>query len=265
MMKKMVSCALLLLLFVTIALPVFAAFDNPPIVDNAGYLSQTEFAELSEALEQVRDKYDFEVAIYTEWDLSAGSAQAAADDIYDYNGYGAGENDDGILFYIARNQRQYHFTTYADGSRVFNDDGLIYLEGKVLPYLKNDDYYGACKAYIQTADELLEMANEGTPYHEAERDWGYIFTVVALCLGIPPVIALVAMGLQLRKMKTAVKNDYAVNYMKPGSFQVTESRDLFLYSTITKTERPKEDSDSGHSTMHTSSSGRSHGGRGGGF
>ena len=56
------------------------------------------------------------------------------------------------------------------------------------------------------------------------------------------------------------ENDYAANYVKPGSMNISVSRDLFLYSRITKTERPKESSGT-----HTSSSGRTHGGRGGSF
>ena len=61
-------------------------------------------------------------------------------------------------------------------------------------------------------------------------------------------------------MKTAVENDYAANYVKPGSKQLTMSRDIFLYSHITKTEKPKNNSGS-----HNSSSGRTHGGGGGSF
>ena len=65
---------------------------------------------------------------------------------------------------------------------------------------------------------------------------------------------------KLKKMKTAEENDYAANYVKPGSMKLSVSRDLFLYSRITKTERPKSSSGT-----HTSSSGRTHGGRGGSF
>ena len=74
------------------------------------------------------------------------------------------------------------------------------------------------------------------------------------------LIAFWMMKKKLKKMKTAVENDYAANYMKPGSMNLTMSRDLFLYSRITKTEKPK-----GDSGTHTSSSGRTHGGRGGSF
>lgn len=75
--------------------------------------------------------------------------------------------------------------------------------------------------------------------------------------------AAVIKGLMHKKlcaMKTAVKEDYAGNYMKPNSMNLDFSRDIFLYSTVTKTEKTKSDSGS-----HTSSSGRSHGGRGGSF
>ena len=47
------------------------------------------------------------------------------------------------------------------------------------------------------------------------------------------------MNKKLKKMKTAVQNDYAANYMKPESMKINASRDLFLYSRITKTEKAK--------------------------
>ena len=56
-MKKMFSCMLLLLISMTLLLPVYAAFENPPIIDDAGYLMQSELAKLSEELEQIRENY----------------------------------------------------------------------------------------------------------------------------------------------------------------------------------------------------------------
>ena len=78
-MKKMFSCMLLLLISMTLLLPVYAAFENPPIIDDAGYLMQSELANLSEELEQIREKYNFEVAIYTESEMSGNTAEEAAD------------------------------------------------------------------------------------------------------------------------------------------------------------------------------------------
>lgn len=259
-MKKLFSCVLLTLLLLTLLLPVHASFENPSIVDEAGYLMQSELASLSKELDEVREKYDFEVAIYTESDMTSSTAEASADDIYDYQGYGAGENDDGILLYICRGTREYHFTTHGKGLEYFNSNGLIYLESKVLPYLEDDNYYKAFEVYIKTADELLKMASEGEPYNEKQYSTKYIIGVIVICLVAPLLIAFWMMKKKLKKMKTAVENDYAANYMKPGSMNLTLSRDLFLYSRITKTEKPK-----GSSGTHTSSSGRTHGGRGGSF
>lgn len=259
-MKKIFSCMLLLLISMTLLLPVYAAFENPPIIDDAGYLMQSELAKLSEELEQIREKYNFEVAIYTESEMSGNTAEEAADDIYDYNGYGAGENDDGIILYICRDTREYHFSTHGKGLEYFNKNGLIYLESKVLPYLEDDNYYKAFEVYSKTADELLKMASEGKPYNEKNLSTKYIIGVILVCLLAPLLLAYIMMKKKLKKMKTAVENDYATNYMKPGSMNISVSRDLFLYSRITKTERPKESSGT-----HTSSSGRTHGGRGGSF
>lgn len=259
-MKKILSSVLLILITTSFSITAFADFENPSIVDDAGYLMQSELASLTEKLDKVRNEYDFEVAIYTESDMTSGTAEASADDIYDYSGYGAGENDDGILLYICRGTREYHFTTHGKGLKYFNSNGLKYLESKVVPYLEDDNYYKAFSVYIDMADELLSVARDGNPYNEKNLSTKYILGVILVCLLAPLLLGFIIMKKKLKKMKTAVENDYAANYVKPGSKNISVSRDLFLYSRITKTEKPK-----GDSGTHTSSSGRTHGGSGGSF
>ena len=260
-MKRVISVLFVCFLFVSLSLPSFAEeFTNPPIVDEAGYLMQSELDSLSKELEQIRENYGFEVAIYTESDMTSDSAEASADDIYDYKGYGSGENDDGILLYICSDTREYHFTTHGKGREYFNNNGLIYIEQKVVPFLSENDYYEASKTYIETSEELLQMAQEGKPFNKKQYSTQYLIGVILVCLLAPLLIAMIMMNMKLAKMKTAVKNEYAANYIKPGSKHLTVSRDIFLYSHITKTEKPKS-----NSGTHTSSSGRTHGGRGGSF
>ncbi len=259
-MKRIFSCLVLLLITTSFVVTAYADFQNPAIVDDAGYLMQSELASLSKELDEVREKYGFEVAIYTESDMTSSTAEASADDIFDYQGYGAGENDDGIMLYICSDTREYHFTTHGKGLKYFNANGLKYLESKIVPHLSGNDYYEAFEEYIETTDELLQMAKDGKPYNEKQYSTKYLFGVIIVCLIAPILIAFWMMKRKLKKMKTAVENDYAANYIKPGSMRINTSRDLFLYSRITKTERPKSSSGT-----HTSSSGRTHGGRGGSF
>ena len=214
-MKKLLSCVLLSLLLLTLFLPVYASFKNPSIVDEAGYLMQSELASLTEKLDKVRNEYDFEVAIYTESEMTSDTAEASADDIYDYGGYGAGENDDGIMLYICRDTREYHFTTHGKGREYFNKNGLIYLESKVLPYLEDDNYYKAFSVYIETADELLSMAKDGTPYNEKNLSTKYIVGVVLVCLLIPLLLGFIMMKKKLKKMKMPYNSYHLQDKAKP--------------------------------------------------
>ena len=161
-MKRIISLLFVCLLCVTLTVPCFAEeFVNPPIVDGAQYLNEAQLEKLSEKIEGIRQKYNFEVAIVTEDEMSGYDAMSSADDIYDYNGYGAGENDDGILLYICAETREYWITTHADGLRVFNERGIDYLKKNIEEQLVNDNYYLAMDVFADLCDELLEMAANG--------------------------------------------------------------------------------------------------------
>lgn len=249
-----------MLIFMALSMPVYAEFKNPSIIDNAGYLTQSELSELSARLDALREKYNYDVAIYTQTDMSGYDAMETADDIYDYNGYGAGETADGIMLYICKSRRQYHFTTCGKGMWAFTDNGLIYLEKKVVPYLSDNDCYGAFCEYIKQTDMLLGMAQKGKPFDRKQYGGMELVAIIAICIFAPLLIAFIMMKMKLAKMKTARENNYALNYMK--NKKITTSGDMFLFSNITKTRREKSSSGSG---SHTSSSGTSHGGRGGSF
>lgn len=260
-MKKVISLLFVSLICITLILPCYAAeFENPPIVDTAEILSESQLEELTEKAEEVRQKYNFEVAIVTETEMSGYDAMATADDIYDYEGYGAGENDDGILLYISESPREYWITTHAYGLTVFNDNGIAYMKKQILPHLEDNNYYLAMEAFIETADELLEMAENGEPFNKKQYDTKTLLIIIGCLILVPLIIAWFMTNMKLAKMKTAVENDYAANYVKPGSKRLDVSRDIFLYSRVTKTEKPKNNSGS-----HRSSSGRTHGGGGGSY
>ena len=68
-------------------------------------------SELARRLEYIRNTYAADTAIVTVPTLDGKSAEAYADDFYDYNGYGIGPDDSGILLLISREPRNYHMTT----------------------------------------------------------------------------------------------------------------------------------------------------------
>lgn len=73
------------------------------------------------------------------------------------------------------------------------------------------------------------------------------------------------LGENEKKLKSVRLQPAAGSYVKKNSMQITQSRDLFLYKTLGRTEKPKSEDRSGGSSTHSSSSGKTHGGGGGKF
>ena len=63
---------------------------KPLLVDDAGLLTEEESNALLNKLEDISQKYENEVGIVTVNSLEGKTAEAYADDYYDYNGYGEG-------------------------------------------------------------------------------------------------------------------------------------------------------------------------------
>ena len=89
-----------------------------------------------------------------------------------------------------------------------------------------------------------------------------LWIAVAIVAGI--VVAFVIVHSMKSKLKTVKMQAAAGSYLKNGSLNITQSNDIFLYSNVTRTAKPKENNSSGSST-HTSSSGNTYGGGGGKF
>lgn len=239
---------------------VESGFYMPAVLDEVGYLTDDEVQEVTNRLDELRTTYNFDVAVVVTETLIADTAEASADDIYDYNFFGAGEGDDGILLYLSADPREYQISTHGTGLEFFTDEAITALQDAIVPYLSEDDYYSAFMEYADTVEDVLSgnFSSEGEDFSLSDA----ITVGVVVGLVIALVLALILTGVKKRQMNNAVTASYANEYMKKGSFNLKRSKDLYLYSNVVKREKPKENN-SGSS--HTSSSGRSHGGGGGSY
>lgn len=267
-MKRIISLVIAVILCMT---PVLAAGNIPEerqlplLVDDAGLLSDSEYSALLGMLESISEARECEVAIITVSSTQGISAQDFADDVYDYYGYGYGENDDGMLLLLDMGERAWHITTYGYGTVALTDYGIQTIGNTIVPYLSDGDYYEAFRTYAKLCDEYIESARNGSPVDDYGDSARPSF-LVALIVGL--VIALIVTGTMRGQLKTVHSKGTAADYTVPGSLKITNQSDVYLYRNVTKTARPKESSGSsggGGSSMHTSSSGRSHGGGGGHF
>ncbi len=242
----------------------------PRVVDKADLLSDSEEQALSDKIDDIISKYDFDVVILTESGIGGKSPMKFADDYYDYEGYGANSGGDGVLFLIDMEFRDWWISTKGYGITVFTDYGIDKIEDIVIPDLSDGEYYDAFETFLSTTEEYIRAADSGKPYDvdntyntSADRTRLILFSV-AVGLGIGLVVALIVV-LVFKSQLKSVKFEYAAReYEVKNSFNVTRSHDVFLYRNVTKRRKPESNGGGGSST-HRSSSGSSHGGGGGKF
>lgn len=269
MKKRIVPIILALLVLLCLAVPTLAAegFDDSfsRVMDGANLLTESERADLAGRLEQLRDRVHMDVAIVTVTSLDGKSVRQYADDFYDTCGYGYGSNRDGLLLLINMEDRDWYISTCGSAITAFTDAGIDYIGDQIVPDLSNGDYAAAFDCFIRLCDRFVEQANTGAPYDRGNlprEPLSAVWIVIALVAGF--VVAQIVVGGMKGQLRSVRAQSSAAGYVRANSLQLDRSQERFLYHTVTKTPRPKQNSSSGSST-HTSSSGSTHGGGGGKF
>ena len=111
---------------------------------------------------------------------------------------------------------------------------------------------------------IYEQVNSSTVQAATMLQEAAQYRTKVIAFVIAFVIALIRNGILKSKLKSVRRQTEASVYVRAGSMNVTEARDFFLYRTVSKTAKESSKSSGGSST-HRSSSGASHGGRGGKF
>ena len=230
------------------------------VSDAADLLTDDEESLLLDKLNSLSEEYDFDVAVATVQSTDGVQMNKFCDDFFDDNAYGTGDTHDGILFMISIGDREWHITTHGYARTVFNQDGLDYMKGKVQPLLKEEDYYSAFDTYADLSRLFLEQAATGEPYDSSTLPRDPLpFKWIPISIGIGLVLAFLRTSSMKSQLKSVRAKDSAVDYVRQGSMDLVRSNDIFLYTTVTKTAKPKNDSSS------TGGSDSDHGGTGGSF
>lgn len=238
---------------------------RPRLVDEANLLRRAEAEELLETLDEISERQRCDVIVVTVNSLDGKRPRDFADDFYDYNGYGYGTAHDGILLLLSMEARDWWMTTTGYGTTAFTDAGLDYMSDQFLPKLKDNNYAKAFTIFAELCDDFITQAKTGKPYDTGNlphAPMSVLWIFVSLAAGI--LLAFIPVTIMKGKLKSVRSQPAANSYIVQNSMNLTNQRDLFLYANTTRTARPKE-SKSGGSSTHRSSSGRSHGGRGGKF
>lgn len=273
------TAVLLSVVFSVAAVPslLLSAAGGPPrLVDGAELLSDGEEADLTGRLDEISERQQVDLAVVTVNSLDGKSPRAYADDYFDQNGYGFGEERDGILLLISMEERDWYISTSGYGITAVTDAGREYISELFVSDLSAGDYAAAFTGFADLCDDFITQARTGEPYDEGhlpEDPAAYFAGSFVISFGIAFLIALIATAAMRGKLKTVHSRSGADEYRKQGSMKLTKKNDLYLYRHTDRRKREQNtgsgkagrSGSSGGSRTHTSSSGRTHGGGGGKF
>lgn len=271
-----VFSALLAVVFTVFAfppLPAWASEGLPRLVDRADLLSEREESDLSDMLDEISRRQQVDIVVVTVDSMDGESAMVYADDFYDDNGYGFGDDCDGILLLVSMGERQWYISTTGYGITAVTDAGREYISEKFVADLSAGDYAAAFVRFAGLCDDFITQAKTGEPY-DADNLPKDTLGILAGCLAVSFaaafIIALIVTGVMRSQLRTVRSRAAADNYIRQGSMQLTKKNDLFLYRHIDRRKRAENTGSNsagsrGGSMTHTSSSGRTHGGGGGKF
>jgi uncharacterized protein len=280
-MKKCFCLLLCVLLLTGLTVSVCAA-QLPRVNDYADLLDEYDEQSLTEMADAIAATYGMDAVVLTVDNMGGQDAQSFADDFYDSNGYSA----DGVIMVLAMEEREYYISTCGEAIHALTDYALYQMEEAFLDELSDGDYFDAFHSYLWDVNYYLEQFYADAPvdgyipeedrytnhtdvvYYDDEASYEDLAgTAWLISIGIGLVVGGIGLLIMRIGMNTKRLQHSAVDYVLSGGCDLTEKQDIFLYSRVTKQKKPEpSDNDNrGGSGVHTASSGRSHGGRGGKF
>lgn len=270
---------LCILCFFNICVYASDADAHASVVDSGGLLSQTEELELAGMLDDIISHYKCDAVVLTVQSLKGISPEDAADGYFDYNGYGIGDDRDGLLLLVSVEDRICYISTSGMAVYAFTDYGIDYITDKIAEPLGDGEYFEAFKMFAELCDGFLdEYTDSGKPYDfnnefREKKTFAHYFILGAVSLAAGALIAFAATSSMKNRLKSVYPESGAYGYCGEG-IKLTASKDIFLYRTVSRAARPKDNDNrsggsgrsggggGGGSRTHSSSGGKTHGGGG---
>ncbi|MBQ7171475.1 MAG: TPM domain-containing protein [Clostridia bacterium] len=283
MKQKIFSLFALFALLLSLCAFPAAATEPAPLLrvfDYADLLTDEEEKDLSDRIAELTGSWGLDVVILTNaTGYGEKDVAAFADDFYDENGCGVGEDRSGILFLVDLSERDLYFSTCGKAIGVFTDYGLNQLYNAVVSYFSNGDYAGGFWRFLREIPDYAAAYQKGEPIDLISGESGdFVYaerkdpkknpTTYVVIAAIAFVISLIVMSLVRRGMNTARVSVNANDCLVGSSLNFRRKADRFLHSRTSRIYHSSSSDRSGGgggSSTHSSSHGVSHGGGGGKF
>ena len=266
-----------------------AVSGQPRVFDQAGLFSETEIIQLEEKIAQCRKSTKMDVVIVSAYADGERSAEEYADDYYDYGGFGVGKKASGVLllYYMdgpGQPGGECYISTAGTMINMLTDERIESILDGVYGDLGNRDFAGATEHFLEDVKVYVKEGVESGQY-TYDRDTGEIVRYHSIRL-YEAAIAMVIAGILAGSVCLDIKKRYAMKqssrevsnslqaYRADCAFHFSVAGDKMVNKYVRSVPIPRNtssgsggrghsgSSSAGRSTIHTSSSGSSHGGGG---
>lgn len=266
-----------------------AVSGQPRVFDQAGLFSETEIIQLEEKIAQCRKSTKMDVVIVSAYADGERSAEEYADDYYDYGGFGVGKKASGVLllYYMdgpGQPGGECYISTTGTMINMLTDERIESILDDVYGDLGNRDFAGATEHFLEDVKAYVKEGVESGQY-TYDRDTGEIVRYHSIRL-YEVAIAMVIAGILAGFVCLDIKKRYAMKqssrevsnslqaYRADCAFHFSVAGDKMVNKYVRSVPIPRNtssgsggrghsgSSSAGRSTIHTSSSGSSHGGGG---
>ena len=292
--KGIMICLLICTFLVMGSMAVWAAqtgavSGQPRVFDQAGLFSETEIIQLEEKIAQCRKSTKMDVVIVSAYADGKRSAEEYADDYYDYGGFGVGKKASGVLllYYMdgpGQQGGECYISTAGTMINMLTDERIESILDDVYGDLGNRDFAGATEHFLEDVKAYVKEGVESGQY-TYDRDTGEIVRYHSIRL-YEVAIAMVIAGILAGSVCLDIKKRYAMKqssrevsnslqaYRADCAFCFSVAGDKMVNKYVRSVPIPRNtssgsggrghsgSSSAGRSTIHTSSSGNSHGGGG---
>lgn len=239
-------------------LTAFARSNTWVFIDKTNTVSAEMRQEIESELKLISETFDVDaVAVYTD-DPYASSNRADLENVYSKGEY----SSDCYLYGINTETREHDIITrgWVTTNLLFDSqaEDILY-DDVVMDLLRNDNFIEAMPKILRLSFETMEYNNStGSTESSSEKttfDYIHIYIIVAIVLAAAAVIIMVSMN-RFQKNQTNSRT-----YLNGDSFNLTNARNDYITTTITKT-RIDTNNNSGGGSAGRSSSGASGGASG---
>lgn len=218
------------------------------VEDKADLLTESEEEDLNDMCVKYSELYELDIAIVTSEDMQGRYFKDYASNYYVDCGY-----TNGFLLLIDMEDRKVFILSAGTGNDWITDNQLSGYEDDTASYLKSQQYYDGCVAYIENIvfalDDIGYDSEETGPYYgrhnETETSEGVGFPIkILISVMISAGLGALITFLLVKFLGGTDGNTSSSQVYRQGNAILVGHSDIFIREEVTKTRRSDDDNNS---------------------